>query len=304
VVVFLFAGLALMGLAVALVARAVLIPRFRTADTLSQIDSYGFAVRAPDDASRPLRGVLDSLASLIGGVIAQRFGTVREAELRHELMSAGLYKIAPRKFMGYRLLAAFTLPCVWLWYASASSTGGLMVVLGCFGAVVGGWIAPVTFVRRKARHRFAKIDYDLPELIDLLVVTVEAGLGFSGALQTASVRFEGPLGDELRLALQEQTMGLSTHEALRNMLTRCETPLMRAFVRSVLQGETLGVSIGQILRELATDMRKRRRAAAEERAQKAPVKLLFPLVFLIFPAMFVVLLGPALFSFIKAFGGG
>jgi tight adherence protein C len=305
VVVILFAGLALMGLSVALVARAVMIPRFRTAETLGQIESYGFSVRAADDGSRPpLRGVLDSVAGLIGAMIARRFGTVREAELRKELMSAGLYKIAPRKFMGYRLLAAFTLPGIWLWYSAAAGPGGLMTVLGCFGAVVGGWVAPVTLVRRKARRRFAQIDYDLPELIDLLVVTVEAGLGFSGALQTASTRFEGPLGDELRLALQEQSMGLSTHEALRNMLTRCETPVMRAFVRSVLQGETLGVSIGQILRELATDMRKRRRAAAEERAQKAPVKLLFPLVFLIFPAMFVVLLGPALFSFIKAFGGG
>ena len=78
---------------------------------------------------------------------------------------------------------------------------------------------------------------------------------------------------------------------------------MRSFVRTVLQGETLGVSIGQIMRELAVEMRKRRRAAAEERAQKAPIKLLFPLVFLIFPAMFVVILGPAAFSFLNAFGG-
>jgi tight adherence protein C len=99
-------------------------------------------------------------------------------------------------------------------------------------------------------------------------------------------------------------MGLSAKEALRNLLERCDTPLMRSFVRAILQGETLGVSIGQIMRDLAVDMRKRRRAAAEERAQKAPIKLLFPLVFLIFPAMFVVILGPAAFSFIKAFGGG
>ena len=98
-------------------------------------------------------------------------------------------------------------------------------------------------------------------------------------------------------------MGLSTNEALRNLLERCDTPLMRSFVRSVLQGETLGVSIGQIMRDLAVDMRKRRRAAAEERAQKAPIKLLFPLVFLIFPAMFVVILGPAVFSFLDTFGG-
>ena len=98
-------------------------------------------------------------------------------------------------------------------------------------------------------------------------------------------------------------MGLSIQEALMNMLGRCDTPSMRSFVRSIVQGETLGVSIGQIMRDLAHEMRRRRRAVAQEKAQKAPVKILFPLVFLIFPAMFVVLLGPALFLFFRAFGG-
>lgn len=97
-------------------------------------------------------------------------------------------------------------------------------------------------------------------------------------------------------------MGLSTNEALKNLLGRAETPAMRSFVRSILQGENLGVSIGEIMRNLAGEMRKRRRAAAEERAQKAPIKILFPLIFLIFPAMFVILLGPAVFQFIEAFG--
>jgi tight adherence protein C len=87
------------------------------------------------------------------------------------------------------------------------------------------------------------------------------------------------------------------------MLARADTPSVRSFVRAVTQGETLGVSIGDILRSLAVEMRKRRRASAEERAQKAPIKILFPLVFLIFPAMFVILLGPAIFDFIDAFGG-
>jgi tight adherence protein C len=99
-------------------------------------------------------------------------------------------------------------------------------------------------------------------------------------------------------------MGLSTNEALRNALQRADTPAMRSFVRAIIQGETLGVSIGEIMRTLAVEMRKRRRASAEERAQKAPIKILFPLIFLIFPAMFVILLGPAAFQFIEAFGGG
>ena len=95
-------------------------------------------------------------------------------------------------------------------------------------------------------------------------------------------------------------MGLSSTEALKNLLVRNDTPGMRSFVRSVVQGEQLGVSIGQIMRNLAVEMRKRRKQAAEEKAQKAPVKMLFPLIFLIFPAMFVVILVPAILTFLKA----
>ena len=138
-------------------------------------------------------------------------------------------------------------------------------------------------------------------MIDLLVVTVEAGLGFSGALKVAAEKLQGPLGDELRLTMQEQRMGLATRDALKNMAERANTAGMRTFVRAIVQGEQLGVSIGQILRGLAVDMRKLRRAMAEERAQKAPVKMLFPLVFLIFPAMFILLLGPAVLDVMQGF---
>ena len=99
-------------------------------------------------------------------------------------------------------------------------------------------------------------------------------------------------------------MGLTANDALQGILRRAETPALRAFVRSVLQGESLGVSTGAIMPNLALEMCKRRRAAAEERAQKAPVKMLFPLIFLIFPAMFVVLLGPAAYSIQKVLGSG
>ena len=95
-------------------------------------------------------------------------------------------------------------------------------------------------------------------------------------------------------------MGLTTNEALANLLERVETPGMRSFIRSILQGERLGVSIGQILRNVAVEMRKRRRAIAEERAQKAPIKILFPLVFMIFPAIFVIILAPAVYALLDA----
>jgi len=158
-------------------------------------------------------------------------------------------------------------------------------------------------VRRRADDRLRQIEREMPDLMDLLVVTVEAGLSFNGSLKVATERLDGPLGDELRLTLQEQSLGLSTEQALRNMLIRCDTIGVRSFVRSVLQGETLGVSIGQIMRNLSHEVRMQQKAYAEERAQKAPVKMLFPLIFLIFPAMFVVLLAPAMIEFVKAFHG-
>jgi tight adherence protein C len=304
VLLVLLLGLVLAGASAVLMARAAVMPRLRSSESLGRIGSYGFAANQGDDPrARPARSAVDGVATLLGGA-AGRFGGFGEASLRRELVAAGIYGLAPRKFLGYRILCAVSLPVTWLWLASTGDYPAMYAILGGPVALLMGWTAPMTIVRRRSRRRFEEIDNELPNLIDLLVVTVEAGMGFTGSLQLASDRFGGPLGDELRLTLQEQSMGLSSKEALRNLLERCDTPLMRSFVRSVLQGETLGVSIGQIMRDLAVDMRKRRRAAAEERAQKAPIKLLFPLVFLIFPAMFVVILGPAAFSFIEAFGGG
>jgi tight adherence protein C len=299
---FLLIGVALVGTAVALVARALVMPRIRTNETLAQIPAYGFKGTKPEaEKDGGIRLALDGVAGTIGSLVGGRLGS--ETELRNKLMSAGLYRTSPRKFIGYRVLSLVCVPAAWLWSASVADFSGLITMFGFVIAVLAGWTAPVSIVENRRRRRLTDVDRELPELIDLLVVTVEAGLGFTGSLRVSAERFRGALGQELRLTLQEQNMGLSTDEALRNLLARCETPAMRSFVRSIIQGETLGVSIGQIMRNLAVDMRKRRRAQAEERAQRAPIKILFPLIFLIFPAMFVILLAPAVFGLIKAFGG-
>jgi tight adherence protein C len=292
-------SLVLLGIATALVARAVGMPRVRVSQTLDRIEAYGYANRpAQQPSNRPLSRLVDSLATSAGERLT---GRISAGDVRNDLLAAGLYRVTPTKFLGYRALAALTLPLVWLWWSLTQEYAILITIVGLPLALVLGWHLPRHFVQRRARRRLVEIDDALPELIDLLVVTVEAGLSFSASLQLAAERMTGPLGDELQLMLQEQRMGLGTDEALRNLLARADTPGMRSFVRSILQGETLGVSIGQIMRELAVEMRKRRRATAEERAQKAPIKLLFPLVFLIFPAMFVVILGPAVFSLLEAF---
>jgi tight adherence protein C len=300
----LLTALVLAGGAVALALRAAFLPRMGAVRQLEQIQTYGFADDGSDrQRRRSLRESVDGLATLVGKLVGSRSGRFVEGEVRKQLVSAGLYTISPQTFLGYRVLCTVGTPALFCWWASATGGAGSLVVLGGIFGALSGWVVPMSLVRRRGERRFEQIESGLPELVDLLVVTVEAGLGLNSAMQTAATRLGGPLGDELRLTLQEQRMGLSTNEALANMLVRSETPSMRSFVRSVIQGETLGVSIGTIMRNLAIDMRKRRRQNAEEKAHKAPIKILFPLVFLIFPAMFLVLLFPSAYSFMQALGG-
>jgi tight adherence protein C len=307
-VLLLVIGIALAGVAVFLVVRAV-VPRadgVRSGAIRRRIGKYSFAgpEETTDETNGGVRERVDDVATKIGAKVAERSKSATIERVRTLLAEAGMYNITPGRFMGYRVLCTGLLPLLWLWFTLALGVSPVVAVVTTLLIGALGWLLPERVLRERARQRLSEIDYQLPELIDLLVVTVEAGLGFVGSVQTAASRITGPLGQELRLTLQEQNMGLSIQEALMHMLNRVDTPSMRSFVRSVVQGETLGVSIGQIMRDLAHEMRRRRKATAEERAQKAPIKILFPLVLLIFPAMFVVLLGPAIILFFRAFSGG
>jgi tight adherence protein C len=297
-------GVSLLGFATALAVRAVTSVRLQASERVANIDSYGFAAEAAAEVPtlRGPRHAFDSVAEAIGGALAPRLGSFSEAEVTNRLLGAGIRDMTAIAFLGYRVAAGIGLPLVILLPALAAGSASGLVLLTAIFAALAGWMGPIVVLRDLVDRRSAKIEAALPELIDLLVVMVEAGLGFSGSIRIAGGWLRGPLGDELRLTLQEQNMGLSMNEALTNLLDRCETPSMRSFVRSILQGETLGVSIGAILRNLAIEMRKRRRQAAEERAQKAPIKMLFPLVFLIFPPIFIILLYPAISSVTQSLG--
>jgi tight adherence protein C len=298
-------GIGLVAATVALLARALALPRIQARERLGQFAAYGFSggAHAPAEQGGALSGALNGLAGSLGSVAAGRMKGLSEAEMRKELMAAGLYRLNPVALIGYRVICALTFPAA-LWLLMAGRMTGFLAIAGTLLLAATGWVGPMTVVRRRARGRLAQIDYELPELVDLLVLTVESGLGFSGSMQIAGERFMGPLGDEVRLALQEQAMGLPTDRALANMVERAPSDAMRSFARSIRQGEALGVSIGQILRNLAHEMRDRRRSMAEQRAQKAPIKILFPLVALIFPSIFVVLLGPAVLNLLETMGGG
>jgi tight adherence protein C len=295
-------GVVTLGVGAMLALRAFTVPQLRVVAQLRHIKAYGFDEQASaiDRATTPRP--LARLAERVGRSAIARLPGVKPLE-RRALMAAGMYDGSVETFHGYRLLAATGLPALILLFSIAGS-GSLTIVPVLMAVVLGviAWVFPAAHVRTRAQRRLDRIDRDLPELIDILTVTIEAGLGFGGSLQLVSGRFEGPLGDEIRLALQEQQMGLSTQASLTNLLDRCDTPSVRSFVRAVLQGDSLGVSIGTMLRNVATEARKRRRALARERAMKAPVKLLFPLVFLIFPSMFIVLGYPAAYRLFTTLG--
>jgi tight adherence protein C len=298
-------GLILLAGAAALVVRAITISRLHMAEQLREIDDYGFNAAAQDAApaarARPVLDRVNELAARVG--LATQGTGWRTPVPTVKLRAAGLYSLRAEVFHGYRVILAVGLPSLlFLDVAFAGSLSPLSVLLiATTGALA--WSGPAALVNSRAQRRMNLIDGDLPELIDLLIATVEAGLGFAGSLQLVADRFDGPLGDELRLTLREVNLGLSVEAALGNLMERCETPSVRAFVRAVCQGESLGVSIGTMMRDLAAETRKRRRQAASERIQKAPVKMLFPLVFMVFPALFIVLLYPAAYQVLQQLGG-
>jgi tight adherence protein C len=266
---------------------------------LDQIGTYGYVAEAASRAAEsPGRRPLDRLADWLGSLTARRFQRFSEAELRLKLISAGMYGVTPRKLLGYQVILAIFLATLVLWAIPLAGGSGILAILLGAGSGVLGWFLPVYYVNRRKRLRFEAMDRQMPDMIDLLVVTIEAGLGILASMRVASESLADPLGQELRLTLQEQRMGLSVNEAIESLGRRADCSNMRIFVRSLTQGERLGVSIVTTMRNLALEMRKRRKAMVEEQAQKIPIKMLFPLAFLIFPAMFIVLLVPA---FIKIF---
>jgi tight adherence protein C len=180
---------------------------------------------------------------------------------------------------------------------AGSATGLFFTVV----LAVAGFFAPDYFLSLKARARRDKIRADLPDALDLLAVSVEAGLGFDGAIAKITEHMEGPLADEFGLTLGEMRIGEGRQDALKRMSDRVEAPELSSFTRAIIQADQLGTSLGRILRVQAADSRMRRQAAAEERAMKAPIKMLFPTVLFIFPSIFLVILGPAFMNLEKVF---
>lgn len=216
------------------------------------------------------------------------------AKLQHRLDLAG----NPDRWNPDRILAVKGLGLVVL-AALGMLTGAHKPILLIVYATVGGaagFFLPDVLLYNAGLKRQARIQAALPDAMDMLTVCVEAGLGFDAAIAQVARNTSGPLSAELARALQEMQIGKSRTEALRAMADRTTAPEFRAFVSALVQASELGISIARVLREQAKEMRLRRRQRAEERAQKVPVKILFPLVLCLLPALFVVIIGPGVIT--------
>jgi tight adherence protein C len=201
-------------------------------------------------------------------------------------------------------------PPAWSADRILAAKGLLLLVLGALGGLYGllhgvalcilcaalggaiGFFLPDVLLYNAGTKRQAKIQAALPDALDMLTVCVEAGLGFDAALAQVARYTRGPLAAEFARALQEMQIGVARAQALRGMVARTSVAELRAFVSAIVQATELGITVAGVLREQANEMRVRRRQRAEEQAQKVPIKILFPLIFCLFPALFVIILGP------------
>ncbi|MGH1505293.1 MAG: type II secretion system F family protein [Acidimicrobiales bacterium] len=249
---------------------------------------------------RIVKPIVD-LAAKFGG----RFNPPEYVDsVRRKHLTAGIS--SPDKverFLALRILGFVFIP-VWVignLVFKPLADGGIMlwVVLG-FGVMLGA-LGPTTSLDRKVDARQKEIRRSLPDVMDLLVISVEAGLGFEQALDRVINNVPGALSDEFSRVLGETRAGANRADALRSMDERCDMQEVRSFALAMIQADAFGVSIGQVLRGQADELRVKRRLAAQEMAQKAPVKMMIPMVFCIFPALFVVVIGPAIINIMKSF---
>jgi tight adherence protein C len=298
--VLLAGALGALGLAIAILVMAVMPARpgkGGVAGALTAIEK-----RYAQGAAESAQKTADPFAALPGWLraLALRLSPSGiTVQLQHRLDLAG----NPNRWNPDRVLAAKGLGLVVLGALGmlfAAHKPALLVLFAGVGGAI-GFFLPDVLLYNAGLKRQERIQANLPDAMDMLTVCVEAGLGFDAALAQVARNTSGPLAAELARALQEMQIGKSRTEALRAMADRTTAPELRAFVSALVQAGELGISIGGVLREQAREMRLRRRQRAEEQAQKVAVKITFPLVMCLFPALFVVIMGPGVISALHLF---
>lgn len=256
--------------------------------TIGQVYS---PVPQPGDGTRPVSG--QSAGTMAGGVARVLTPRATASWVQRQLDYAGNPPNWPvgrvNEVQGYAALAVM----VFGMFAGALFDGLVGAVAGLVLGAAVGLALPLIIIYDLATRRQERIQRELPDALDLLTLCVEAGQGFDGALTLVSTRMGGPLSREIARALQEMHMGMRRVDAIRGIGERTSVTELRSFCTAVIQAGDLGIPIANVLREQAEEMRLKRRQHADEKARKVPVKLVIPLVFMLLPAIFLVVLGPA-----------
>jgi tight adherence protein C len=263
---------------------------------ISRASTYGrLVLRRGDTRSFRERAMLPFAGRVAHFVLRLSPKTTAEA-VTLKLLSAGI-SMSTTTFLAIKGGGAAGGFVLGLIFGASLGGAGAALLLGLTLTAL-GWIAPEFIVSSRGRARREQIRSALPDALDLLSVSVEAGLGFDASI---TEHMAGPLSNEFALALGEMRVGEGRADALKKMEQRVAAPELSSFVRAIIQADQLGISLGRILRVQAADTRNRRQSAAEEKAMKAPIKMLFPTVLFIFPSMFIVILGPAILNFMTIF---
>lgn len=240
-------------------------------------------------ADRVVLPLVGGLAGPIMSLLPHRF--VRR--ISRQLITAGR-PMSAQSFFALVAITGVFLPFAFLAFMALSVSGGLSVLHFLLAIVIAffGLLLPFVWLRRRIRARQLAIWKSLPDVFDLITVSVEAGLGLDAALRHVSDKLRGPVTDEVAHTLREVGMGRPRREALEDLAYRVDVEELTTFVNSVIQAEQLGTSLGRVLRAQGAAIRTKRRQKAEELSRKAPVKMVFPLVLFIMPTFFIVTLGP------------
>jgi tight adherence protein C len=271
--------------------------------SLRQLEGYEVEDVRDQELLKPVRerALLPVLEGLTG--LGRRFTPAGYVDkIRQRFVYAGEPNAeAVDKFLAIQVLAFVAGVLFAFFIVAASGLQGIAMWAAAALGIALGVLGPGAMLNRKVEERQSAIRNKLPDILDLLTISVEAGLGFEQALDRTVAAVPGPLSDEFGRMLGEVRAGSSRSDAMRALETRTNVVEVRSFVLAILQADTFGVSIGRVLRAQADEMRIKRRQMAEERAQKAPVKMLIPMVFCIFPALFVIVLGPAVLKILDNF---
>jgi tight adherence protein C len=269
-------------------------------------ESAGIAAPAmPEEgepAGSPLKRLLQPLWSELRRSFSRRLQERKEARIELRLLQAGRpFNMSPVDYRLLQIALLLVLPGLAGLYGYVLQTGiGGVVAMGFVGLVLAAFL-PGYYLALKTKQRAKTALRELPDVLDLLTVSLEAGLGFDAALGKLIAKQDGVLAGEFRHCLEEIRLGKTRREGLTGVRDRLALDELRILISSILQAEKLGIGMVTVLRVQSQEVRERRKQRAEEEAMKAPIKMLFPLVLFIFPSLFIVLLGPAVIQFIETF---